>query len=287
MMKNRDIPTKRLRLFVLIFAGVFSLALGLFLRHWFTERSVAAADLPPSQEIDSAVANPVNVDIQGGDAQAEAIASADTSVESTKITQRVNNIEVTVDNFRREKDRVLVDVCFDLPDDSDWTMWDASLKYGEGVYVWSEGRPIEIRKPPVDGKQQVMTFSETGGMEVNWEAATDDQKGYRCETIYFDSVPSDASQTRFTFIVNAFEAAPREGETCSQSYLEKWQAALDARKTGITVTCIEENYISGLEVADKPASMSVEEAEAIIHSTDLYLDVNGIKGPWIFEFDIE
>lgn len=192
-----------------------------------------------------------------------------------------------MDNYHRENERILIHVCFDLPDDSDWTMWDGLLQYGGKVYEWSGGGPTEIRKPPVDGKQQVLTFPADGGVNATWVNAVNAQKGYRCETVYFEGIPSVANSTHYTFTIDALEAAPREGEECAPAYLAKAQAALEADNTGITVKCTEGEFISGLEVADKPATMSIEEAQSILASPDLYLALNGIKGPWIFNFEIK
>lgn len=288
-MKNNSVATKRYTVFVvLILGGVLSLAVGLFLRPWFSEQSVEAARLSLPGEINRASA----VSTAGVSAQNEGVnivdtTSIETPTENTGTTQMVNNIAIRIDNFHRENERILIDVCFDLPNDSDWTMWNGFLKYGEKAYEWSGGGPIEIRKPPVDGKQQVLTFPTGGGVNVTWVDGTDGQKGYRCETVYFDGIPSASNSTHYTFTIDALEAAPREGEECTQAYLGKAQAALDANKTGIIVKCVEGEYVSGLEVADKPTSMSMEEAQSILSSEDFYLELNGIKGPWVFEFEIK
>jgi hypothetical protein len=51
--------------------------------------------------------------------------------------------------------------------------------------------------------------------------------------------------------------------------------------------CIEEEYIGGLEVVDKPDSMSLETAQAYLSSQDFYLDLHGVRGPWVFTFTID
>jgi hypothetical protein len=91
----------------------------------------------------------------------------------------------------------------------------------------------------------------------------------------------------FLFTIEALEAAPREGEECAPAYLEKAQAALDAYQTGITFKYVQAEYTSGLEVADKPASLSLEQTQAILASQDFYLDLHGLRGPWVFELAIE
>ena len=288
-MKKYSAATKRHTVFVvLILASVLFLTVGFFLRSWFSEQSVEGERLSQPGEINQVSAvSTASVSAQSGGVNIVDTTSIETPTEKNGTTQRVNNIAVRLENFRREKDRILIDVCFDLPDDSDWTMWNSFLQYGGKVYNWSEGEPIEIRKPPVDGKQMLLTFPAGGGVNETWVEAADGQKGYRCDTVYFDGIPLESNSTHYTFTIDALEAAPWEGQECTQAYLEKAQAVLDANKTGITVKCMKGENTSGLEVADKPTSMSMEDAQSILSSSDIYLGLNGIKGPWIFEFEIK
>jgi hypothetical protein len=91
-----------------------------------------------------------------------------------------------------------------------------------------------------------------------------------------------------TIAVHSLAAAPREGEECSAAFLGKVQQALDARNTGIKVQCYRNEFgsggSSGVKVASKPASMSMEEAEAMLSSQEMFLDLYGIRGPWVFYF---
>jgi hypothetical protein len=288
-MKDNSVTPKIYIVFVvLLLAGALSLAVGLLLRPWFAEQSVEAARLAQPAETNQANSEAIASTIrQPGDVQDKGAVSIETPIANIRSSQSVNHITISIDNYRREQERILIDVCFDLPDASDWTMWNALLKYGGKAYEWSEMVPIEIRKPPADGKQQVLSFPTGGGVTETWVEATDDQKGYRCETIYFDDIPSEPDSNHYIFTIDALEAAPKEGEECTQAYLEKAQSVLDANKTGITVKCVEGEYTSGLGVAEKPTSMSMEEAQSILSSEDFYLALNGIKGPWTFEFEIK
>lgn len=288
-MKNQKTATKKYTKFVvLILAAVLFLAVGLLI-NWFSRQNVEAAKSSPPEEIDQASA----LSEMSASAQNDGVDIIDTTpmeipAKNAILTQTVNNIDISIDNFRREGDKFLIDVRFDLPDDADWTIWNSYLSYGGKVYKWSEWAPIEIREPPVDGKQKVYTFPPAPGrMEVTLVDAIEGQKGYRFDTIYFDEVPTDPDSTHYTFTIDAIVARPYEGEECTQAYLEKAQAFLDAKKTGIKVKCITEEYHSGLEIADKPESMSMEEAQSILNNNDFYLGLNGIKGPWIFEFEIK
>lgn len=147
--------------------------------------------------------------------------------------------------------------------------------------------PSEIRKPPVDGIQQIWIFKPEGGVDIQSVEADGSEPAYRCETIYFEGIAGSPASTLYTLTIEALEATPREGEYCSSAYLRKVQDALDARQTGITIKCIEEEYIDGLEVVTKPETMSMESAKAYISSTDFYLDLNGHRGPWVFTFTLD
>lgn len=282
-MKNNRNLKKHGGLFLLVIAGVLSLGLGLSLRPWLTERNASAADLPlPQVTVATLPALAGESDTSVGDANA--------LPKDPRLTQKVNGILVTADNFRRENNKLLLDVCYEFPTNLDWTIWDAHLDDGvSGSLAWDKADPIIIRDPPVDGKQKVTPFERTQvGVKVGeprWEDASDTTMGLRCDTLYFDGV-SEVS-THLTFTLDAIAAYPSEGEECDPAYLAKYQAALDARNIGIKVDCRHEEYTSGVEVLDKPASMSLDEAENILHSNDLFLDLRGIRGPWVFEYEIK
>ena len=51
--------------------------------------------------------------------------------EAISPNQLVSGIDVRVDRAWQEGKQVYADVCFTLPDDSDWTIWSATLKYAD------------------------------------------------------------------------------------------------------------------------------------------------------------
>lgn len=282
-MKNNVNLKRYAGLLILVTAGVLSLGLGLSLRPWLTERYASAAELPLPQV--TVVTLPALAEEMG-----TSVRDASALTKDTRLIQKTNGILVTIDNFRRENNKFLLDVCYDFPTNLDWTIWDAHLDDGvSGSIAWDKADPIIIREPPVDGKQRVTPFERTQvGIKVGeprWEDASDTTMGLRCDTLYFDGV-SEVS-THLTFTLDAIAAYPKEGEECDPAYLAKYQAALDARNTGIKVDCRHEEYMSGVEVLDKPASMSLEEAENILHGNDLFLDIRGIRGPWVFVFELK
>ncbi len=175
--------------------------------------------------------------------------------------QTVAGVRMSAGNFRRQGGQFYADVCFDLPDGEDWDIEEASLTFG--------GQTI-----------REFGFSLTERLEP-----TGNQKGVRCDTVYFELGPK-VEVREFTFSIDAIAAPAREGQTCDPSYLEGFQKALDARNTGITIKCelvdLNGGGMEGLAVADKPASMSLEEAEAIVNSRELFMQVRGRQGPWVF-----
>jgi len=277
MLKKKTPLSKRSTLMVILLVCAFALAIGLLLKSHLSEQPVQAAE-------DGQPAAETREETVGVSKPHVASKPPESPINST--AQTVDGVEIRFIGAKQEDKTVLVNICFDLLDDSDWTIWNSSLEIDGQIYRWSEMAPSEILKPPVDGIQQVWTFKSTGGVDIQSVEADENAPAYRCETIYFQGITNPASSNPFTFTIEALEAYPREGEICSSAYLRKAQAELDARQTGITVKCISEEFISGLEVVTKPETMSMDTAKAYLGSTDFYLDLNGIRGPWVFTFNI-
>jgi hypothetical protein len=277
---------KKIGFLITIAMPLLALALGLYLRQWLAERSARAADLPSSSPIMSSAPSKPLVAENPQETPRAVFETA--SSESGQLTQRVNGIEVSARNFRVTGGRVWVNVCFDLPDNSDWTIWNASLNTGGKEFSYSGFMPIEVRDIPINGQQRVITFDENGGMNQTWEPAASGQKGLRCDALYFD-VSADLAPAEVTLVIHSLAAYPREGEECTPAYLERVQKALDARASGIRIKCKIESYesggSSGVEIVDKPTAMSMEQAAAMLSDPEMFLDLHGIRGPWVFIFD--
>ena len=214
-------------------------------------------------------------------------ATATVTLDELPQAQTVNGIQIRWMGVQQEEKTLAVNVCFDLPDDSDWTIWDSILTVGEKTYHWTEMAPTKIRKPPVDGMQEVWTFLPEGGVQIESVVSEPNPTSYRCETVYFHGATNLPPDVPLMLTIEALVAVPREGESCSSAYLRKVQDALDARQTGITVKCNEEEYIDGLEVVTKPEAMSQEAAQAYLSNPDFYLDLNGRRGPWVFTLTLD
>ena len=262
-------------LVVTLISLALAFAFGLAFRHWFfggtTEARGQAQALTQSSALPPSGASAV---------------TATSTAEIGLLTQTVSGIEFTATNFRREGSRFKADVCFVLQDDSDTIIWKASLKYtqAEKEIELSDNYGfigIELRSFPANGQQRVVTFGADGQKTVNWEPAIAGQMGRRCDTLYFE-VPAEADLSNVSLIIHSIAARPREGQECD-FYLNKVQKALDARGAGIKIQCAEKPDGSGVSVVSKPASMSQEDAEAIVSSDEFFT----IKGPWTFASSVK
>lgn len=178
------------------------------------------------------------------------------SVSETQ-TQVNNGVELGVTNIRIEGKRLLVDVCYTMLDDSDWTIWKASLNLGDRSFSTNWGTELVERNAP----------------------AAKGLAGRRCDILHFD-VPSDVVSEKATITIEALAAQPREGEYCAM--LQKAQRALDARAPGITIQCSEENGYSNAIIVSKPDTLTQAEAEALVFSDEWFT----VKGPWVFTADL-
>lgn len=167
-------------------------------------------------------------------------------------SQTVGGFAVDLQKAWRDGKQVNADVCFTLPDTSDWTVWGAHLEYAG---------------------QSVSEFSST---MLSRKDASGDQPGQRCEELGF-YVPPDADLSSTSLTVESLGAYPTEDEYCSV-YLPKIQQALNERGVGITLECSDLNGALAMQIANKPDSMSQDEADQIVYSDEFYT----VKGPWSF-----
>jgi hypothetical protein len=177
-------------------------------------------------------------------------------VELAAPNQTANGIDVRMDRVSVDGKNVNADVCFTLPDTSDWGISSASLTYG-GILVQEYGTTLVSLQEPASGVA-----------------------GLRCDTLTF-VVPPDADLSNTTIVIDAIAATPREGEYCSV-YMPKIQDAMLARGTGITLGCADVNGVQTMQITGMPAGMTQAQAEEIIYSPEFY----SVKGPWSFSFNL-
>src|ERR1051325_10887028 len=172
-------------------------------------------------------------------------------------SQLNSGIEVTVDRAWRDGKQVNANVCFTLLDDSNWSIWGASLQYAG------------------------TTNSDFGFTMVSLQRPASGQSGKRCDTLFFLNVPPDADLSNVTVTVDAIAAQPGPEDYCT-IYMPKIQQALAERGIAITLNCADVNGAQTMQIASKPDSMTQEQAEQIVYSDEFYT----VKGPWSFTFNL-
>jgi len=174
--------------------------------------------------------------------------------ESISPSQVVSGIDVRVERAWQDGKQVYADVCFSLPDMSDWTIWKASLKYSDIV------------------------LEEYGTTLLRLDASTEDgQPGTRCDTLEF-YVPPDANLSTVIVSIDSFAPSSYERDYCI-IYMPKIQQAFEERGIAITLTCTDESV---LQIISKPETMSQDEAEQLVYSDEFFT----LKGPWEFTFNL-
>ena len=171
--------------------------------------------------------------------------------------QSSSGINVSVARAWRDGKDVNAEVCFTLIDGSDWSIWGASLQYGD-IALFDFASTLLSIQEPVEGSS-----------------------GLRCDTLSFFNVPPDADLSAVTITVNAIAAPPRPEDYCN-IYISKIQQTLNERGAGITLGCSDVNGAPVMQVVGKPDSLSQEEAEQIVFSDEFYT----IRGPWAFVFNL-
>ena len=177
--------------------------------------------------------------------------------QSAAPVQSASGINVRVDRAWRDGKEVHAEVCYTLLDNSDWSIWNASLQYAGGSTI-DFGSTMMSLQEPVEG-----------------------QSGIRCDDLSFFNIPPDADLTTAIITVDAIAAPPRAEEYCS-IYMPKIQQTLNERGIAIQLGCVDSAGVQSMQIVAKPDTMSQEEAEQIVYSDEFYT----VKGPWSFAFDL-
>ena len=177
-------------------------------------------------------------------------------VELAAPNQLASGIEVRMERASVEGKSVNADVCFTLPDTSDWGIASASLNYA-GTVLQEYGTTLVSVQEPGNGAA-----------------------GLRCDTLTF-VVPPDADLSNATIVIDSIATTPRLDEYCSV-YMPKIQQAMLERGIGIMLDCVNVNDQLMMQIMNKPPEMTQEQAEAIVYDPEFY----SVKGPWTFSFNL-
>lgn len=170
--------------------------------------------------------------------------------------QSASGININISRAWLEGKNLNADVCYSLPDASDWSIWAASLTYG-GIFLQEYGTTL-----------------------VSLQEAVNGQPGLRCDTLTFVVAP-DADLSNAVITIDAIAAPPQPGDYCD-IYMPKIQQAMFERGTGISLDCVDVNGALTMQIISKPAEMSQEQAEQIVYSDEFYT----VRGPWAFPFNL-
>ena len=170
--------------------------------------------------------------------------------------QSAAGININVNRAWLEGKNLNADVCYNLPDASDWSIWAASLTYG-GAFL-----------------------QEYGATLLSLQEAANGQPGLRCDTLTFVVAP-DADLTNAVITIEAIAAPPQPEDYCD-IYMPKIQQAMLERGTGISLDCADVNGVLTMQIVSRPAEMSQEQAEQIVYSDEFYT----VRGPWAFPINL-
>ena len=170
--------------------------------------------------------------------------------------QTVNGIIVTAEKAWMDGKNVNANICYTLPDGSDWSIWSANLNYA--------GNVLDVY----------------GTTLLSFKDSADGLPGIRCDTLTFVVAP-DADLSDAVIMIDSIGATPREGEYCTV-FMPKIQQTLLERGIGITLDCEENNGVQTMKITGFPPEMSQAQAEEIVYNDEFFT----IKGPWVFSFNL-
>jgi len=202
---------------------------------------------------------------------------ADSGIQTTS----ANGIEISAANFRVEDKILKVDVCFQKPSNENWLIFDAAIQIGEAKITLDGGSGIEETTTLDNGQRKIFTFANrTAGISGQEQTVIHDgMPDYRCDTLDFQ-VDSSLKLSQFDLVINSIMLDRNEGGECT-TYRDRVQSILDAQGLGIRIDCVMQDYGSFQTIAEKPASMSQEEAERLVRNARR--EAFMLHGPWIFQ----
>ena len=196
-------------------------------------------------------------------------------------TKTINEVEMSVSNFRIEDNFLKVNICFAAPDNRQWTIGEGFAQVGDNKLLLLESQNLETSRTLDNGTGQVTVISDKN---INVEKTNSSVPNYRCDTLSFvvnDKQMGYSGMVSLT--VKYINALPNEGQLCAP--METAQSILDKKNLGVKITCTQtdSNGLSGAEIKilEKPQNMSEEQAQQYI--SEARREATTIDGPWVFE----
>lgn len=169
--------------------------------------------------------------------------------------QLVNGIEIEVINQQVQDNFLLVDVCFQLPSDSDWLL----STYPDDVILTVGDETI-----PHSGFGEIDTKTNASGNKT------------RCDRVTFQ-ISGQEDLSKFVITINHLVTSIPENPDC-----DKAQAKLDKKNTGIKIKCSKTDSSFSYEATQKPGNMNSYETQRSIESAFS----ETFDGPWAFEIGV-
>lgn len=177
--------------------------------------------------------------------------SSDLNKTSYVTKQQVNGIEIEIVGKQVANNFLLVDICFQLPNDNDWLLSaspeDVVLTFGNNTISHS-------------GWSQIDAKTNANGSEI------------RCDQVKFQ-LSGQEDLSKFVITVSHLITSIPEVPDC-----DKAQAKLDKKNTGIKIKCSKTESSFSYEVEKKPGNISDYEVRQSIESA--FREI--IDGPWVF-----
>jgi len=217
-------------------------------------------------------------------------------IENTPATfdsESVHEIVFRASNPRFDADskKLVVDLCYDLLEPREWSIWDSTLYDSNGrTAQLRELALLEFVLPPVavDGSwMQEVVKPLSGGQGAPFiEVSENNGKGRMCVAAAYLPQPG-FDLSNFRVVVDALVRYPYENEVCQPAYQDQVQKALNERGTGVEIKIEKETWrvetsegqyseseVCRVAIAKKPDAMSEEQAMSLVHQ------VHSLRGPW-------
>lgn len=121
------------------------------------------------------------------------------------VSSSAHGIQISAANFRIDGNKFKADVCFQYPNNGDWTIGEADIQIQDIKIHATEYKSIELTQT-VNGEKKIISFLDSSGSEVtmvNLQIINNDGlPDYRCDTLLFRLKP-DLLLSHVKLIINS------------------------------------------------------------------------------------